>query len=280
VTRRGAFRAAGAGVAAGALAGAAGVAGGRIAGFAPGPWLLAALVPAAVCFLIRLRGVRPSLLSAALLLDRTAGTRERFTAAVVARDPEVRDLAAAQALDREPFRSGGMPFRFPPSAEGLSAVVALALLGVALLLAGDGPAPAPDGAAVGRAVAPGSAHGAPGPPAAGRPAADPEPGAVGERDPAVTLAAGEDLTGEEWEALHRHGVRPAELESVRAAAARGDGEGAAAALREALRRVASAPPAAGAERGDPPVAAARPDLLDWPTWSPRFDRVVRDYFTR
>ncbi len=227
-------------------------------------------------------GAREALtpVAAALLLDRAAGTRERFTAALLGRDPEVRALAAEQALRREPFASGGFPLRLSPPREAPAAALSALLLTGVLLLAGaprptaDGPPEGP--AAPARGAAPGATGEAPAmEPSRGAPAA-PAPAAA---EALVSrLAAGGTLTAEEWEALERRGGRGRPAEGGRAAAARGDGEEAAAAVRNALRRAApAAAPGIGAEERAAAWQAFGASLEN-PSWPARFDGAVRGYF--
>jgi len=143
------------GAAVGALVAAAAAALSLAGGVRPGVWLLAALLPAAAAAAPGLRRARPSLAASALLLDRAAGTQERFVASLGARDPEVRDLVARQALDHPSVRSGRLPLTFPPSPEGLAAVLSAALL-VGVLFLGPRlvtPGTVPDRREVGRVPA-------------------------------------------------------------------------------------------------------------------------------
>lgn len=261
----------------------------RIAGVAAGEGLFWAAVPGVLAALPGLLRARPSPAAAALLLDRAAGTKERFAAVLLSADPEVRDLAAAQALASPAFATG-FPLVHRPTADGLAAVLSAAVLFVFLAVVPD-PAP-PDGEGPLGARGPGlPAAGLPADPSSVAPGGDevgaPGAGAVGDATERVRRAihAGGDVSDEEWRALAPEGVGPAEREAIEAALAKGDREAAEAALRAALAAGGRDPkaPADGTERepSDPSDrtsaggSAAGPGA---PSWDPRHDALVRRYF--
>jgi hypothetical protein len=82
------------------------------------------------------------------------------------------------------------------------------------------------------------------------------------------VEAGTALTETEWRLLRESGVTGSARDEAEAALAAGDAAAAARVLREALRRAG--------EGGGP--ARTGPAALDSPTWDPRFDRVVKEYF--
>jgi len=265
------------GVGVGALLAAAAAAGAFALGIPVGAWLgFAGLVVVPVVG-IRLRRARPSLPSAALLLDRAAGTRERFVAAIGTADPEVRDLVARQALADPAFAGGRFPLTFPPSREGLAAVISVALLAAVLFLGPEltrrsGPAPVGGTAAVPGTPgvgSPGEVEGGAAPPTPPGPSAVTKP--IAER-----ILEGDDLTEGDWRDLSTAGLTEAERDAIRAALESGDRESAAKAARAALDRVAAlAEPSPGAVGGD---WGAYERSLSTPGWHPRFDRAIRDYF--
>jgi hypothetical protein len=248
-----------------------------ILGESPGLWLALFAVPAVVVAAVGAVRSRPSLAGAALMLDEAAETRERFLASLSAEDPEVRTLVARQAVESPSVADGRFPLTFPPSVEGLAATVSLALLAGLLLLL---PAPEGNTPAADRPRAPGVASSAasgaadPGPVA---PVA-PVPDAARAANRAVeTVAEGGDLSEEDWKALRAAGVTEEERKAAEASLAEGESEAAAAALRAAIERARRA-------AADPETARARTwnryeAALDAPGWSPRFDGVVREYFT-
>jgi len=265
-----------AGIAVAALLAAAAAAVALATGIPAGAWLGLFGLAFLPVVLIGLRSARPSLPAAALLLDRAAGTRERFAASLGAADPEVTDLVARQALAAPAFSGGRFPLTFPPSREGLAAVISVALL-TAILLLGPELAPStPSGSrvgpgtpGVGSPAEPGPGPGASGPPPSG-PVAAPEP-------IALRILSGEELTEGDWRDLATAGLTEDEREAIRAALASGDRESAANAARAALDR-------AGTEGGPTPGTAtgdwsAFQRALEAPGWHPRYDRVIRAYFT-
>jgi hypothetical protein len=247
------------GVSAGALLAAAAVAVAFAAGAGPGWWLLLALLPVAPVAVIRLRDVRPTLSEAALLLDRAAGTDERFAASLAALDPEVRDLVSRQAVEAVPGRR--LPLSFPPSSEGLAAVLSVALLAGLLFLLPD-----PGAKTTGRG--------------ADRPRGEVASATRGSGDPA-TRGSG-DPAGRDRATEVNPGAAPRTDE-------RGpDGDPSVDGGTEGTP---------GGEGGDPDAATdgaggpkARESLdaawrrfessLESPGWHPRFDRVVKEYFRR
>lgn len=275
-----AVRALARGVTAGALFAVALASAARIAGVEPGPWLAVAFAPALVVAVPGLLSSRPRLVRAALLLDGAAGSKERFTAVLTSPDPEVRDLAARQALAEPALAGGSFPVAFPPSVEGLAAVLAVAVLAAVLLLL---PAPPPGtGTRRTASAAPPGAAAAPGAAKQGDPERAPAPDAVprGESRALAAVAAGRNLSEADWEKLRPKGVTEGEQKSIEAALARGDPAAAARALRAAL--AAATAPDGGATAPDGPkdgggwstFAAA----LKAPTWSPEHDEIVRRYF--
>ena len=261
-----------------ALLAAAAAATARILGGSPGPWLLAALAPGAALAVLRFRRRSPSRMCSALLLDRAAGTKERFAAVLCAKDEEVRDLAASQALSAPSLANGAMPLTFPPSTEGLLAAVSVVLLGAVLLTGGgDEPppaaGPAPAGAPLVTAARPPDDPNAPADPASEPTSATPT------RDPEEILARmekGSDLSEADWKELERRGLTEEARDAAEVAAGTGDAAAAAEAVRKALADAAGGPPS---PLPDPAQAwAAYEAALEAPIWSPRFDAVVRRYF--
>jgi hypothetical protein len=240
------------GVSAGALLAAAALAVAAAAGSGPGGWLLFALLPAAAVALLRLRAARPGLPEAALLLDRAAGTEERFVASLSARDREVREFVSRQALDAVPGRR--LPLTFPPSAEGLAAVLSIALLaGLIFLLPDPGGPSGVDGdlRSGGRVPSTASASGAPDPSRADPRAGD---GAVGEprtddRGDQPSADRGGPETGPGSEGGDS-GTDP------------------------------GAPAGPGAEENRAAAWKRFESSLESPGWHPRFDAVVREYFLK
>jgi hypothetical protein len=242
-----------------------------------------AVVPGLAVFLHGALRTGVSRRSAALLLDRSAATKERFTAAEEAEDPEVRELAARQALAASSLSGGKFPLRFPPSPEGLAAALGVFLLVGAILLVADRETGEPP--AERRAAFPGeSGTGTGDRDGAGSTDAG-GPVAEAGTDPRVperverALIEERDLSEEDWRELEARGVVKRVREEVRDALAAGDGEAALEALRSALRGAAGT--------GEPESATiAPPRWPDYasakvtPTWSPRFDGVVRRYFER
>ena len=154
--RHGAARALLRGLSAGAVVASGLAVVARMAGWPPGAWLLVALLPATAVAAAGLVRARPSLLRAALLLDRAAGTRERFVSSLEAEDEEVRDLVARQAVEGRD--AGELALSFPPSTEGLVAALSAALLVAVIFLAR---APAEDRTSVVGSRGAGVASGAP-----------------------------------------------------------------------------------------------------------------------
>ncbi|MHC4860948.1 MAG: hypothetical protein ACYTDY_12755, partial [Planctomycetota bacterium] len=221
--RHGAGRALLRGLSVGAALAAVLAAGAWILGERPGPWLSVALVPGIALAVHGLFRARPTLVGAALLLDRAADSRERFVTALEAKDEEVRDLVARQAVEgRDPRR---LPLSFPPSTEGLVAALSIALLAGVLLLAfsedEEERSAGPGGPTVsaGAAAPPGGGEAKPEAPADRRPAADSVTAPVPDAERLVDrLASGDDLTEEEWRAIEELGVPREEIDSARATA--------------------------------------------------------------
>jgi len=274
------FRAVCRGVAVGALMAAvmAGVA--RLLGFDTGAWIAISAIPALVVLALGLRGARTTLTRAAILLDRSAGTRERFLATLTATDPEVRDLAAEQALGEPGIRGGAFPLRFPPTTEGLAAAFAAAILVGVLVLPGD-PDAAPESEAPGRPVSalPGRPGDAPRNPRASEIPTEPGATLPAEVDRITRrMAAGEEIDAEDWKTLEQAGLARQVRGEIAAALDRGEPGRAAEAVRRALRK------GYGGQSPDPlnaPTDAGWDGYqraLDAPIWSPRYDAVVRRYF--
>jgi hypothetical protein len=267
------------GITVSALLGAVLVGGARLLGERPAPWFLAVLAPGVALAIAGIVRSRPTLSGAALLLDRAAETKQRFTSALEAEDAEVRDLVARQATEGRDLRRP--PLTFPPSTEGLAAALSVALLAGALLVPhgsrdGDSsPSPGP-----GAAPAPAVASGAP----TDRPDEPASPSEPARSPPAVLesvadrLASGERLSEEEWRALEEAGLSRKGIDAARAEAARGEGGAAAERIRRALRDLTERE-----RRREPSSSASWPAYaaaLANPDWSPRFDRFVRRYFRR
>ena len=268
-------------VAAGALLAAVLAATARLLGFAPGAWTAVAVLPLMAVVALGLRGARPPLDRAALLLDRAAGTRERFLASLTADDPEVRELAAEQALAHPEIATGAFPLQFPPSTEGLAAALATAILLGVLLMPGGGPDD--PGRAAGGPGLP-ALPGVPGaPPGNARrsevPAPDQAPLSAEVEQITTRMAAGEGIDADDWKTLEQAGLAKRVRDEVTAALARGEPDQAARAVRRALRKsrgsTTASPPA------PPPDAGwdAYRRSLEVPLWSPEYDDLVRRYFT-
>lgn len=270
-------------VAAGLFLAAAAAALARLAGIPPGSWLLAALLPVQVLAAIGAFRGRVTRRGAALLLDRQTGAAERFTAVILSKDPEVRELAARQALAVPAVREGGAPVRYPPSREGLAVALGLFLLVLTLVLSGDDP-----DAAESREVS--------GPPSSvGAGTAPGGDGGVGAEDPAGEIGeilsrverhldAGEDVPDEVWSNLAAQGVDEQVREAVLAALARGDRDGA----RTALGKAAGGGSGRTGTEFDPSEVRSGGTVeprwdgyeaaLAAPHWDPRYDDIVRRYF--
>jgi len=269
------------GVAAGALLAGILAAAARLLGYAPGAWIAIAALPALAVVAIGLRRARIPLIHAAVLLDRAAGTRERFLATLTARDPEIRDLAAEQALADPGFEDGACPLRFPPTTEGLAAAFATALLlGVLLLPGGAVEAPGAGSGGSPLSALPGQQGVPPHSPRVEDVPGDRTAPLSPEVDRVTTrMAAGEEIDADDWKTLEAAGLAKKVRGEVAAALERGEPGLAAQAVRRALRR----------GRGSEPKAApVSPRDHDWgayqraieaPIWSPQYDAVVRRYFT-
>ncbi len=275
------FRAAGRGVAAGALLAAMAAAVARLLQQEPGVWLVLSALPALGVFALGLRRARTTLTRAAILLDRSAGTRERFLATLTAADPEVRDLAAEQALSAPALSGGAFPLRFPPSTEGLAAAFATAILIGVLVLPGRSPKDAPGSQLPGRAVSalPGRPGDTPGTPRDGEIPTEPAAPRPAEVDQITRrMAAGEEIDAEDWKALEQAGLAKQVRREVVAALDRGEPGRAVEAVQRALRR--GRREGAG-ELAHPSGEAGWDEFrraLESPIWSPRYDAVVRRYF--
>jgi hypothetical protein len=154
------------------------------------------------------------------------------------------------------------------------------LVGV-LLLGGDAETP-PGGDSGGAAVSalpgrPGAATGAARPSEA--PAAAGTPLAPDVQQITRRIAAGEEIEEADWTALAAAGLAETVRGEVAAALLRGEPGEAAEAVRRALSRVAAgksaSPAGASADSGWDAYGRA----LQAPVWSPRYDEVVRRYFT-
>lgn len=273
-------------VAAGLFLAAAATALARLAGISPGSWLLAVLLPVQVLAAIGAFRSRVTRRGAALLLDRETDAAERFTAVILAEDPEVRELAARQALAVPAVRDSGAPVRYPPSREGLAVALGLFLLVTALVLTGgeadSGEARAQVGLPSSSGVGSGSAAGGAGEPEDGTPAGD---------DAEVLsrveghVRSGEDIPEELWSDLEDRGVGEQVRAAVLEALARGDRDGAMNSLEAAVgggpgRSGTDVDPAGGgsAERTVEHRWDGYEAALAAPRWDPRYDDIVRRYF--
>jgi hypothetical protein len=278
------FRALCRGVAAGALSAAVLTGLLRLLGVPPGGWPALALIPAVVLTAFSLRGVRLPLPAAALLLDRAAGTKERFLAAVTTKDEEIRDLAAEQALADPAFADGGFPLQFPPAAEGLIAALSVALLLGVVILTSGGEEPVPDRPGVGGPA-----------PLAGLPGAEPAPvsGNLTEIPPESPRAASPavervveklllegTISEEDLLTLTRAGLAEKTRREVVAALGAGDAEAAARAVRRGLGEALSHEVGGSGSPARESGWEGYHRALEAPVWGPEYDRVVRGYFDR
>lgn len=258
------------------------IAAGRLAGIPPGRWLLVILLPAQVVAVLSVFRGRATSRGAALLLDRETGAAERFTAVVLAEDPEIRELAARQALAVPAVREKGSPVRYPPSREGLGVALGLFLLVLALVLTGAPPGSGEVREAAGRS-------------SAGAGAAAGGNSDTGSPDPAEEASevlarltrhvdSGEDVPEELWSDLGAAGADEELRAAVLEALARGDQDGALDALSKASGggsgRTGTETAPGNSPSGD--AAELRWDgyeaALATPHWDPRYDDIVRRYF--
>ena len=94
---------------------------------------------------------------------------------------------------------------------------------------------------------------------------------------AARCSIGQGLSEDEWERLKSRGLSGEDRAAVEAALADGDGEGAAAALDKAMADLPEVPPGSGESLA---AWGGYETALRSPNWSPRFDRVVQEYFRR